>query len=394
MSHLVSVAQLLDSGCGVTAADDGDGVGLAQSFSNGLGAGCKLLELEHAHGAVPDHGAGVGNGVAVGLGGLRTDVQTLPAVRNSAGGHDLGVSVRSEGVGSHGIGGQQQFDALLLGLLDHVQGILLPVSLQQRVADLSALSSCEGVSHAAADDDGISDLQQVVDDADLGRDLGAAQNGDQRTLGSSQSAADDLQLLLNQEAGHSRQVSGNTGGGGVSAVNRAERVGHIDALGAGQVSQSLGKLGVVLGLALVIAQVLQQQDLTGLQSSGLGLSVLTHDVLGQDHFLAQQLGQTGGHGLHAQLGLPLALGLAHVRAGDDSGVLLQQVLDGGQSGADALVVGDHARAVLGHGDVEIAAQQNLLAGDVNVSDSFLVVIHTNYSFPFCLLPICSGKVFI
>ena len=41
---------------------------------------------------------------------------------------------------------------------------------------------------------------------------------------------------------------------------------------------------------------------------------------------------------------------------------LQQILDSGQSGADTLVIGDDAAAVLCHGNIEIAAQQDLLAG--------------------------------
>src|SRR5699024_7597368 len=123
----------------------------------------------------------------------------------------------------------------------------------------------EGVGHAAADDDGVSDVQQVVDDADLGRDLGAAQNGNQGTLGVGQSAAHDLQLLLDQEAGHGGQVSGHASGGGVSAVHGAEGVGHVQI---SHISQSLSELRIVLLLADVEAEVLQQHDLTGLESSG------------------------------------------------------------------------------------------------------------------------------
>ena len=110
----------------------------------------------------------------------------------------------------------------------------------------------------------------------------------------------------------------------------------------------LGQRGVVLGLARLKAGVLQQQDLAGLEGGGLGLGVGAHHVLGHDDRLAQQLAQAGGHRLQGQLGLDLALGLAHVGAGDHRGVLLQQVLDGGQGGTDALVVGDDAAAVLGH----------------------------------------------
>ena len=71
-------------------------------------------------------------------------------------------------------------------------------------------------------------------------------------------------------------------------------------------------------------------------------------------------------------------GLAHVGAGDDGGAVVQQVLDGGQGGADALVIGDDAAAVLGHGHVEVAAQQDLLAGNVHIADGLFVVVHSRF----------------
>ena len=159
-------------------------------------------------------------------------------------------------------------------------------------------------------------------------------------------------------------------------MHGAEGVGHIH-LSHG--SHGLGQLGIVLGLTLLKAGVLQQHDLAGLQSSGLGLGVGAHHVVSHDNILAQQLAQALGHRLQAQLRLHLALGLAHVRAGNDGGVLVQQILDGGQSGTDALVVGDDAAAVLGHGHVKVAAQQNLLTGYVDVLHGLLVVIHKKVS---------------
>ena len=374
MGHLVGIAQLLNSGRAVAAAHDGDGVGLAQGLSHGLGAFGKGGELEHAHGTVPDDGARIGHGAGVELHGLGADVQAHPAVGDLTGGDDLALGVGGEGVGHDGVHRQQQLDALVGGLLHHLVGVILPIGLQQRGADLAALSGGEGVGHAAADDDGVGDLQQVVDDADLAADLAAAQNGDQRTLGVGQRAADDLQLFLNEETGHGGQVVGHTGGGGVGAVNGAEGVGDVDAVCAGQIGQCLGKGGIVLLLALLKAQVLQQHDLTGLKGGGLGLGVLAHHIAGENDALAQQLLQTFGHRGQAQLRLDFALGLAQMGAGDDGCALIQQILEGGQSGADALVIGDGAGLlILGH--VEVAAAEHLLALHVDVGDGLLVVIH-------------------
>ena len=147
-------------------------------------------------------------------------------------------------------------------------------------------------------------------------------------------------------------------------MNGAESVGHIQLRHGGQL---LGEGGVVLLLAGVKAQVLQQHDLTALQRRGLGLGFLAHDVLGEDDLLPQQLAETLRHGGQTQLGLPFALGLAQMGAGDDRRLLFQQVADGGQRRHDALVAGDSARLfVLRH--IEIAAQQDLLPGHVHVQN--------------------------
>ena len=181
-------------------------------------------------------------------------------------------------------------------------------------------------------------------------------------------------------------------------MHGAEGIGDVNFRHGGH---GLGQLGIVLGLALFKAGVLQQQDLTGLEGGGLGLGIGAHHVLGHDDGSAQQLTEALGHGSQGQLlqgllpgllrsllalfrlllgvGLKGGGGLAQVRAGDHGSVLVQQVLDGGQSRADALVVGDDAAAVLGQGHVEVTAQQDLLALDVYVPDSFFVVVHRNAS---------------
>ncbi len=53
----------------------------------------------------------------------------------------------------------------------------------------------------------------------------------------------------------------------------------------------------------------------------------------------------------------------------------QEVLDGRQVRPDALVVGDGAGGLV-LGDVEVAAEQDLLALDVHVLDCFFVVVHS------------------
>ena len=153
------------------------------------------------------------------------------------------------------------------------------------------------------------------------------------------------------------------------AVRGAEGVVHENVSHG---SELLGELGVVLGLALFKAGVLKQHDLAVLEGGGQRLCALAHDVLGHLDRLAQQLGQTVGHDLQAQLRLHFALGLAHVGAEDDAGIVLHEILDGRQRGDDALVARD--LPVLG-GDVKVAAAKDALARDVDIFNRLLVVVH-------------------
>ncbi len=61
--------------------------------------------------------------------------------------------------------------------------------------------------------------------------------------------------------------------------------------------------------------------------------------------------------------------------------MLDEVLDCGNSFGDSLVGGDDS---VFHRDVEVAADENFLAGYFNVFDGFLVVVHWNYSLSYVI----------
>ena len=75
------------------------------------------------------------------------------------------------------------------------------VLLAQRLADLDALRLQEGVGHAAADDQLVDLADQVAQQVELGRDLGAADHGADRPLGIAQRLVERLELGLHQPAG-------------------------------------------------------------------------------------------------------------------------------------------------------------------------------------------------
>ena len=138
-------------------------------------------------------------------------------------------------------------------------------------------------------------------------------------------------------------------------------------ISVGQRSQLLRELGDVLGLFLAETGVLQQDDVAVVHGSDSSLCVLAHDVVvvSKDNGLAQLCAQSHSNGSEAELCLGAVLRLAQMAAQNDLRAVIDQLLDGGQSRIDAVLVGDDA--VL-HGDVEIAADKDLLAAVVLIVD--------------------------
>ena len=369
MGHLVAQAHLLDSSCGVAAADDGGGIALCHGLGNSQGAGSQGRVLEHAHGAVPDNGLAGLDGISKQLHGLGADVAAFLVSRDGADRNNGGLDGSIDGIGevldAGSVNRQQQLDALLLGLGHHFLAVVQLGVVAQALADLVALGLQEGVGHAAADDQGIDLLEQVGDDIQLVRDLGAAQNGGEGTLGIVHGVAEVLDLLLHQVADSGvLDIVGDACGGAVCAVAAAEGIVNVCVC---QRSQILRELGQILGLFLAETGVLQQDDIAVVHGSDSSLCVLAHDVVvvSKDNGLAQLCAQGHSNGSEAELCLGAVLRLAQMAAQNDLRAVIDQLLDGGQSRIDAVLVGDDA--VL-HGDVEITADKDLLAAVVLIVD--------------------------
>ena len=180
----------------------------------------------------------------------------------------------------------------------------------------------------------------MIEDADLGGDLGAADDGDEGALGVGEDGGQGVDLLLEQEAGVSGQVGSGTHDGALGTVSGAEGVEDEDvAVG----SEGLGDLGVVLLLALVEADVLEDEDVAGLEGVDGLLGLLAVGVLDELHVEAGELSELLGGGAQGKLGLEAgAIGTAKVAHQDDLGVVLLEVADGGDGRTDAGVVSDDA----------------------------------------------------
>ena len=370
MGHLVRKAQLLNRSRRVAAADDRNRAGRRDRLSDLLGSDSEGIKLKYAHRAVPNDRSGVLNRIGEQLDGLGADIHTHHVFRQLASLVNDRLRVRTEVVAADRVNRQKQLDALVLCLLDKAQSEIELILLAQRGADRAALRLGEGVGHAAADDNGVALVDQVVDHVDLVGNLRAAQNGNERTGRVGKRLAHDGDLLLDQEAADGRQVVGNAGGGGMRAVRGAERVVDKDVR---HVGKRLGQRGIVLSLALLETHVLEQDRLARLYLSGELLRVLADNVLRELDLLAEQLGQALRDRRERILHVNLALRTAEVRAKDHSGIVVQQVLDGLERRADALVVGDVAVLVLRH--VKVAAGNDLLAGYINILNAFFVVLH-------------------
>ena len=157
----------------------------------------EVIELENAHGAVPEDGLGALDGLGVKGLGLGADVHAHAILGDGVGSDDLARSVLAEVVGNEVIDREQDLDALVLSLLEHLCSALDPVLLFEGGTDgLVALGQEEGVGHAATDDQGVGGIDQMIEDTDFGGNLGTADDGDERTLRISEDAGQRVDLLL------------------------------------------------------------------------------------------------------------------------------------------------------------------------------------------------------
>ena len=359
------------NGSGVTTTDDdglAGGGGLEGGVHGLLGAVGELLHLEDTGRTVPQDGLGLVDGSLVELDGLLAAVETHPAV-GDAGlvGGGGGVGGGAEGVGGDVVDGQDELDVVLLGLL-HEAGDLLGAGLvEERVANADALEGLlEGEGHAAADDEQVDLVEQVVDQLDLVADLGAAEDGEEGTLGRLESLGEVVELLLHEEAGGLLgEVDADHGA--VGAVGGAEGVVDEDVaergealaelLDGGLVGLDLVALGVLAAALLlgVEAQVLEEHDAAvgGLVDGLLGS--LTHAVVGEGDLLAaEELLELSNDGLEGVFAVGLAVGAAEVGHQDNGlGAIVDGILDGGDGAGNTLVVGDLGVGLLVEGHVEV-----------------------------------------
>ena len=223
-----------------------------------------------------------------------------------------------------------------------------------------ALHGQEREGHGAADEQRVGDLEEAVDHADLVGHLGPAQHRDEGTAGRLEQALESVDLALEQPPGRvlGHEV-GDALGRGVRAVGRAESVVDVHV---GQVGQAVRERGVVLGLARLVADVLEHEHVAGPQRVDLGAHLVADHARSELHRGLDQLSQPLRGRAQRQLGLAV-LGPAQVRGEHELGAAPAQLLDGREGGADAGVVGD---VPVVERDVEVDPHEDALVLDVDI----------------------------
>ena len=309
----------------VAAADDGERLGVGDGLGQGARAGGEAGVLEHAHRAVPEHGAGVHHDVAELGRRARTDVEALGAGRQ-AGAEGGEVAGRRRGRRCRSAGGSPWWSRRAGGgrcrsgrARAASRRSELPWAARNVKHIAPPMASASTVSRRASMTPSLSLTLAPPSTATNGR------------LGSLRMPEEHLDLAGEQATHRRRDVAGRTDDRGVGAVRRTEGVVDVavDAL------DEAAHEGVVVALlARVEAQVLEQLDAGG------------------------ELGQAGAYRVHGVLRVGRALGPAEVAGRDDAGAALLQPLQRRQGGADAEVVGDLAA---GERHVEVGADEDPLA---------------------------------
>jgi hypothetical protein len=343
-------------GDGIAAADHREARAVGDGARDRDRARRERRLLEDAHRPVPDDGPRRLEHVGEPLHGPRPDVQAHQRLGDVADA-DRAARRAVDAVSHDGVHGQRQLHSPAPGGLERAARGFDAIGLDQRAPDRVAQRAQEGEGHAAADEQAVHLADQVLDERDLVRDLGAAEHGHQRPLRRFEDAAERGQLAQHQQARRRwLQVARDGGDGGVGAVRRRE--GVVD-VAVGQLGELPGEAVVVLLFLGMEAQVLEQEHLARLQRLRLRPRGRADAVGRERDGPVQQLREAFAHRPQRVGGVRPALGAAQVRGEHDGGAGVERVPHGGNDGAQARVVG-HGAAVQGR--VEVGAKEDALAG--------------------------------
>ena len=157
-----------------------------------------------------------------------------------------------------------------------------------------SLGGEERKAHRAADQQRVGELAEAVDHGDLVGHLGPAEDGHQRAGRVLEHTGKRLNLTLEQVSrGAVFEQLGHALGRGMGAVGGAESVVDVHV---GEGGHRRCQLRIVLGLAGLIADVLEHEDVARCEVVGKRLDIVSHDSGRQRDVGAGQLGKPVGRG--------------------------------------------------------------------------------------------------
>ena len=266
---------------------------------------------------------------------------------------------------------QEQFDLPDFRLRQDPPGFFQLVRLDEGLAHGHTPGGQERIGHAAADQEFIHFRQQVREDADLVADLGAADNSGKGTLRMGNGAAEEADLLFQEEARRAGQEVCHSLDRRVGPMRNAEAVIHIQI---GQGGQFFCEIQVVLFFFRMETQVFQEQDLARFQLGRRRFRFRADTVCRERDRLSQQFFQMPGHGGQGIFRIHLPFRASEMRHQNDSGAVPDQILDRRQGRSHAVVVRNAAFPILGN--VEVHPDEDALPGHVEIRQDFLVHMQT------------------
>ncbi len=206
----------------------------------------------------------------------------------------------------------------------------------------------------------------MVEHADLRRNLGAADNRDDRRPGIVHDATEHLELARHQLAGNRRQEMRDAFGGRMRTMRGAEGVVDVDVRECREPASERRIVRLLAGSKRTFSSIPtspSRSEATMLWA----LSPTTSDASRTS--VTEQAAQTRGDSTETEAVIDSSLRTAEVRNDDDARSASAQRLDGGERLANAAVVDDRT---VTHRHVEILAQEHPFAMDVDVVHGRLV----------------------
>ena len=239
------------------------------------------------------------------------------------------------------------------------------------------MSLGECIGHAAAEDELVNLAEEILDDADLGRHLRTAHDGDERTFDVAEDIVHSLHFLLHEETEHTvlrGEIVSDDSCGSMFAVSCSESVHHpavsigSEFLGELFLGSLHGLLGSLVCRILLVdsdrlafllrieTEILEKKSLARLKSCSklVCLLAVRSELYRNAEFLAHCINYLG----QGKFRLDLSFRLAHVGHDDEGTALLKNEFEGRKCSANTSVVCDFA--VLDR-DVEIDSHNGLLA---------------------------------